>query len=81
MGRHVSANPNLEDVLSKWEMTDQFSPFLITNYVSNRSTLIYKKIKIALKQRDKPIPSGPRYYESGDIPGDLNDTISEFVRE
>ena len=49
MGKHVSANPILEEVLSKWEMTDQYSPFLITNYVSNRSTLIYKKIKIALK--------------------------------
>ena len=62
-------------------MTDMYTPFLITNYVSNRSTLVYKKIKIALKQRDLPIPHGPTAYELEDIPEDLNDTIGEFIRE
>ena len=51
-------------MLSKWEMTDLYSPYLITNYVSNRTRMVYKKIKIALKQRDEPIPSGPTGDES-----------------
>ena len=41
--------PNLRDVLENWEMTDMYSPFLITNQVTNRTKLIYKKIKIILK--------------------------------
>ena len=71
----------LEDALSEWEMSDMFSPFLITNFVNNRSTLVYKKIKIMLKQRDEPIPSGPTAYDREDYPGDMNDTINEFLRE
>ena len=43
--------------------------------------MVYKKIKIALKQRDEPIPSGPTAYEREDIPEDLNDTMSNFIRE
>lgn len=86
MGRSVkrekSSSPQvLEDVTSKWEMTDLYSPFLITNYVSNRSRMVYKKIKIGLKQRDEPIPSGPTGYEREDMPDDLNDTMNNFIRE
>lgn len=42
----------LENLLHEWEMTDIYTPYLITNYVKNRATLVYKKIKIWLKQRD-----------------------------
>ena len=62
-------------------MTDMYSPYLITNYVSNRTRMVYKKIKIALKQRDEPIPSGPTGYEREDMPEDLNDTMTNFIRE
>ena len=67
--------------MNKWEMTDLYSPFLITNAVSNRTRMVYKKIMIALKQRDEAIPSGPTAYEREDIPSDLNDTMSNFIRE
>ena len=70
----------MEGVLSKWESTDAASPFLITNYISNRSSLIYKKIKIALKQRNAPIPSGPSAWEHEDIPEGIDD-IDNFLRE
>ena len=71
----------MEDVLNKWEMTDMYSPFLITNYVSNRTRMVYKKIKIGIKQRDEPLPSGPTGYEREDMPEDLNDTMTNFIRE
>ena len=32
----------LEDVLNKWEMTDMYSPYLITNYVSNQADILPK---------------------------------------
>jgi hypothetical protein len=75
----LRSNNTLEGVLSKWESTDAASPFLITNYISNRSSLIYKKIKIAIKQRDGPIPSGPS-WEHEDIPQGIDD-IDNFLRE
>jgi len=59
----ASSATTLEEALEKWDMTDMYSPYLITNYVRNRSTLIYKKIKIVLKQREEPIPSGPTAYD------------------
>lgn len=52
----------LETVTAKWKSIDRASPFLITEQIANRTTLIYQKIKILLKQRDEPIPSGPTYW-------------------
>lgn len=45
--------------------------------------MVYKKIKIALKQRDEPIPSGPTMYEKEDMPIDADDAsnLSHFIRE
>ena len=40
---------DLDVVLKRWDMTDMYSPYLITNNVQNRSTLVYKRIKIILK--------------------------------
>ena len=53
----------MEQALAKWDNTDIYSPYLITNFVANRNTLVYKKIKIILKQRDQIIPSGPSDYD------------------
>lgn len=49
--------------------------------MANRNTLVYKKIKIILKQRDQIIPSGPSDYDHQDIPGVMDDTITEFLRD
>ena len=54
---------------------------MITNFVRNRSTLVYKRTKIILKQRDEPIPSGPSAYDHEDIPHGLDNTLGEFIRE
>ena len=58
----------LEEVLLKWTDTDNKSPYLITNFVNNRNTLVVKKIKIELKQKDDYIPSGPTAYDQLDLP-------------
>jgi len=70
----------LENVISKYDKIDRSSPFLITNYNSNRSSLIYKKIKIALKQRNESIPSGPSAWGHEDLPEGIDD-IDNFLRE
>ena len=70
----------MENSLSKYEYIEKISPFLITNYISNRSSLIYKKIKIALKQRNESIPSGPSAWGQEDIP-DGNDDLDNFLNE
>ena len=69
-------------MLKKWDITDSYSPYLITNNIQNRSTLVYKRIKIILKQRDEPIPNGPSAIDHEDIiQQGLDNTLGEFIRE
>ena len=62
---------------AKWSETDEASPFLITEVIKNRSTLVYKKIKILMKQPDEAVPSGPTYWGQEDT----DDTIDNFLKE
>ena len=60
---------DLDLLMSRWKKTDEYSPFLITKYIENRSILVYKKIKMHIRQggqKDKEkdtsfskIPPGP----------------------
>lgn len=55
-----------QEFMSKFEESDKVSPFLITHFIENRTTLIYTEFLISLKTDQSLISAGINNFNEND---------------